>query len=408
MIKRIFSLVVLALILPDQLVATPPREPSERVLQGTGGATGDFDQINQILAGVTLRINETTVEVGDSDGGILSFIDLNMEFDATEQVEQLLEDTVIEIPSDALSFGGRRTRRQLDKGSSRDSKGGKSSSEDSNMEPRYECPANRIETARVRTFSSGGDGFLKVASSNLELTFGKEINLLLDDFELDDTCVPVDSFGGRRSLLSEAPSQSLFFDELSLTFGKELSKFIGQFRVAVPDFEQRSPIDVLGVTFNLDLTVSNIKCEDFALKQLQTIVDNNGVGFIGFDSLDLSLSASARSLEATCSGMVSYGVGMPAAQGAFKATVVGDVFDLELSYTRGDLSVDTCATRVSIKDVDLSDVKILFVDLSSEFVNGIFDLVDDVMLEYLEDTVNPCKYGTRYTRQTDVMRSYQP
>jgi hypothetical protein len=356
---------------------------TERLLQANSTNSSDFDQINEVLSRATLRLNETTVNVGDGNGTILQFIDLNIQLDVTEQVKGLLEGVVIEIPSDLVSLGRRRHLRE-------------------ERELQNSCPANGGTTGAA-TFG-GTTEILNLVAANLELNFGKEINDIfsLFDVSLPETCISLSnvlSTSGSTanvdsttfsSLMSETSMSSYLQDGFGLTFGKELDNFLSTFDIALPDLTNRFPTTVLGVTFNLDLNVTGIRCNNFGVKQLNVTIVNNGGDLTDFTNLDLGIKTSATALTATCEGTVSFGVGQLTAQGGFKAQGIGNQFDLDLRFAGGSLSVNSCGAAIAIQNVDLSKVKILFVNLADGFVNGLFNLVDNLIFGFVQDQANAC------------------
>ena len=355
------------------------------MLQDDGtGTNGDFDQINEVLATTTIKINDTTISLGDEEGGILTLIDLNMQFDVTEQVEELLVDTVIEIPSDVLTGARRhRERRQL-----KDS-----------------CPAPG--TDGDATFSIDQEQVLELVANNLELMFGDEINLLLEDFpvEINDTCLSLGALTGGgttanlnansfSALMSETNVNSMIQDDVTLSFGKELSCFLEETFVIEPDdIFQRDRINVLGVLFNLDLNVTELKCDHFTLESLDVLIKNNGGDFTGVDSLNLDISVLAKALRGRCSGKVSYGVGDLVAEARFEIQLIGNTFALDFNFAGGSLTLTSCFAVVSVEKVKITDVTILFLNLSDEFVARIFEIVRELVETTLINAVNPCTFN---------------
>ena len=370
-----------------------PKHFANRVLQGNrDNPEGDFDQINEVLSGISIKINETTIDLEADDGGIMSFIDLNLQFDATQLVEDLLLDTVIDIPQNALRYAGRRrNRRQLDE-------------QESSL-----CPAYGSDTDGGGTFSSGGENLLALVANNLQLVFGDEINSLLEDFpvEIDDTCLSLDSLSGGADvtedemgmIMNGGTLDGMMEADLVMRFGQELSDFLQDTLVIeVDDFFRRQKEDVLGVIFNFDLNVTNIKCQDFTLESLDVGVQNNNDGFGfgggvggGFGGFNFDNSILANKLRATCSGYATFGLGTLLVESAFEVKLVGDSIALDLNVAGDALTVNFCFATVQVEEVEFTDTKLLSFELSDDVVNKIYDTVGDVIEDALEDAVNPGK-----------------
>lgn len=385
---------------------------------------GDFDQINSILAGATINLPSTTIDIGEATGGDscgpLDFIDLNLQFDATELANDAIEGQVIEIPSDVLSL--RRRRNLLP---SQFQQGELQKHDWRNLQ---ECPP--LDSGVDGTMD--GSGLLDLIRLDLELNFGKEINALLADqqFQIPKTKIRFDelasTLGGRRrdlselqptimdnftrrflrqleatkssgnfmSVLQEFAGTANAAEELSLVWGKELSDFLNTFDFSLEDdFTQTQTIDILGLTFELTLTVKDVFCDNFQVEQVAVDIDNNSADF---SNIDVNLAASITKLTGDCSGFVSYGIGSLNAQARFDATLGVKSLDLDVTFAGGALTVNSCSSEIRVLNVAVTDVRILFINVSDEIASSVLGFVQDLIFGFVENAANERTCGLTF------------
>lgn len=359
-------------------------------------AAPDFTQINMLLESAQLILPETSVSPeADADGcGVLGAIDLQIELMVTDQVNLFLVGQEFDIPTDVFEFG-RRERRALRSSSPVTYEEEKDTAKEnpSTRELQDVCSddGNSNESPAISF-----DSILEMLRFQLELNLDTEIDELLRGlkFDIPETTIELSNFledatnteaatGFREVAVMESIQHAL-----SLTFGEELSSFIEQFEIEIPD-QQQQGVSLLSAL--LDLDVTNLVCRDFGLKQLEVDAVINGGDVTNIESLDVSFGASAKDITATCTGDVVFGFTLLRLKGSFEAQLRFEEFDLGFRFANGALSTTSCNTNLQVDDVNLSGVRILFFDVGDGFINAVFGFLEGFVLNILERFVNPRK-----------------
>ena len=420
----------------EQETTTMPPKTTTDVIQA-----GDFEQINTILSGATIQLPTSTVPIGsisdsgdNSSCGPLDFIDLNLQFDATDLANDALNNQEFDIPSDVLSL--RQRRRQLQRLVLQELQ---SQQQESNTPPprhrhsydrllKNSCPAPGSTTSGVDGTLNTAD-LLNLIQLDLDLNFGKEVNELLQDevFKIPKTKIKFDdlasTLGGRRqrerdlqfqnvvmhhltrrlqrylaastsngdfmSVLAEISGTANAAEQLSIVWGDELSDFINQFDFSLDEFTQTETIEILGATFELDLKVQDVYCNNFQVERVAVGIDNNSDDF---SNINVILATSITKLQGDCTGFVSYGIGGLNAQLSFDATVGAKSLNLDVTFAGGALTVNSCSSEIRVLGLTVSDVRILFINVSDEIANAVLARVEDLIFGFVEDAANDRTY----------------
>lgn len=383
------------------VVAMPTSKPTTMAPTAAPTSPLDFTQINTILESTTLMLPTTTISPeADVDGcGVLGAIDLQIELMVTEQVNELLVDQELEIPTDLLEFRRRNRKLAPEHNQGRH--------EPTALVDHAHWPTNRklaevcddVDSLDDISDILNIDSILEMLRFQLELNLDDEIDDILSDLEFDIPTITIELSDfleiSTNAVAAEAYRDVAVMDSiqsaLSLSFGEELSDFIQQFEIELPD-QQELGVDLLGSL--LDLDVTNIVCRDFGLKELDVATVFNG-DFTSIDSLDVNLDVAGRDIGAVCSGDVDFGFIGLRIQGSFQAALRFEEFDLGFRFSGGALSTTSCNTALQVDKVDLSGVRILFFDVGDDFINAAFGFIDGFVLNILESFVNPRKAFTK-------------